>query len=57
MPSKQERKGVTFEHVQTAQLIDGLTGLTTAQVCREYGEYDELDYDPGLTEFIAYIQL
>ena len=50
MQSKQERKGVTFR-VQTEQLIDG------TQVCHEYGKYDELDYDPGLTEFIAYIQL
>jgi len=50
MPSK---KHVTFE-LQTEQLIDGTTGLTTAQVCREY---DELDYDPGLTEFIAYIKI
>ena len=65
---KQERKGVTFEHVQTEQLVyattdEGVADDTTPRTqvtdavytCHEYDEYDELDYDPGLADIIAYI--
>ena len=65
---KQERKGVTFEHVQTEQLVYATTDEAVADdttprtpvtdadhTCHEYDEYDELDYDPGLADIIAYI--
>jgi len=65
---KQERKGVTFEHVQTEQLVYATTDEADADdttprtpvtdavyTCHEYDEYDELDYDPGLADIIAYI--
>jgi len=65
---KQERKGVTFEHVQTEQVVYATTDEAVADdttprtqvtdavyTCHEYDEYDELDYDPGLADIIAYI--
>ena len=65
---KQERKGVTFEHVQTEQVVYATTDEAVAEdttprtpvtdavyTCHEYDEYDELDYDPGLADIIAYI--